>query len=100
MREQVQALEALGPFPSDQLAAQAEVARYEQLLMSIEEPVTDEEARVLCRLFGPDDLFGLSWQLVHLVESAPGWPLDECLKGDAEWQSLLRTRLGNARPQD
>lgn len=64
--------------------------------MGIEEPVTDDEAKALCRLFGPDELYGLSWQIVHLIESAPGWPLAECLQGTGEWPTLLRIRLANS----
>jgi hypothetical protein len=37
-------------------------------------------------LFGPDDCFGLEWSLVGLVETAPGWPLADCLENtDNEW---------------
>jgi hypothetical protein len=48
MREQVRALRELGPFPSDSRASVELVRQYERLLMSVEEPITDDEARVLC----------------------------------------------------
>ena len=48
------------------------IGKYEKLILSIKKPVTDEEARVLVTVFGPDDSFGLVWPLVGLVESAPG----------------------------
>jgi hypothetical protein len=60
--------------------------RYELFVTSIQKPVTDEEARILVGLFGPDDCFGLEWSLVGLVETAPGWPLADCLENtDNEW---------------
>ncbi|MDB6032726.1 MAG: hypothetical protein JWM16_3064, partial [Verrucomicrobiales bacterium] len=33
----------------------------------------------LVKVFGPDDYYGLAWSLLHLIESAPGWPLADCL---------------------
>ena len=78
MRQAVLELGKLGPLPpSDQAVRenlQDLVEKYEKLIMSIEKPITDEEARVLVKVFGPDDCFGLVWPLVHLIESAPGWP--------------------------
>jgi hypothetical protein len=71
--------------------------RYSQLIVSIGKPVTDEEARVLASLFGPDDCFELEETLIHLVESAPGWPLWDCLEDTSnEWIQRLRRRLENA----
>jgi hypothetical protein len=45
--------------------------RQEELLRSIVSPVTDDEARALITLLGPDDYFGGAWTVVHLFESAP-----------------------------
>ena len=68
---------------------------YQRLLNAISQPVSDEEAEALARLFGPDDCFGLAWTLVHLIESAPGWPLVDRLPAiDNEWIVLLRDRSG------
>jgi hypothetical protein len=78
MREEIKELEKMGPLPSYKIAMQPDqlekLERYTQLIVSIQKPVTDEEARVLVTLFGPDDCFELEETLVHLVESAPGWP--------------------------
>ncbi|HWO39032.1 MAG TPA: hypothetical protein VNO32_60430 [Candidatus Acidoferrum sp.] len=101
MRQEVIELGRLGPLPPSEKAGkenlQELISRYEKLIMSIEKPVTDEEARVLVTVFGSDDAFGLVWPLVALVESAPGWPLVDCLENtDNEWIQKLKQRLRNA----
>jgi hypothetical protein len=40
--------------------------RYRQLLLSIEKPVTDQEAAILAYVFGVDDRFGLAWGRWHI----------------------------------
>jgi hypothetical protein len=87
----------MGPFPSyDDVASIEVVEHYAQLLESIEPPVTDEEAVALVTLFGQDDFYGLAWSVVHLVESAPGWPIRECLEGEGNpWISALRLATEN-----
>jgi hypothetical protein len=97
IRKNVQELASLGPFPSYEAHPHPDlVGDYEKLLTDILPPVTDEEARVLVRLFGPDDFYGLAWAVIHLVETAPSWPIEECLQGNTEWILLLRKRLENA----
>lgn len=96
VRKAVEELLKLGPFPSsDEIGSESIelVARYEQLLSSIEEPVTDEEAKALTGVFGDDDFFGLCLTLVHLIETAPNWPIDECLQNVGnEWIKILKDR--------
>jgi hypothetical protein len=98
MRQEVLELLTMGALP-DSSAAADDVLRleeYQRLLGSITKPVSDEEAAALLGLFGPDDCFGLAWALVHLVESAPGWPLLDRLAGlDSEWVTLLVERAAN-----
>jgi hypothetical protein len=101
MREEIRELEKMGPLPSFEAAAQPgiveKIQRYTELLCSIDKPITDDEARTLARLFSPDDCFELDWTLVHLVETAPGWPIWECLEiTENKWIHLLRLRLKNA----
>jgi hypothetical protein len=101
MREEIKELAKMGPLPSSEVALRPDqrkkIERYGLLIASIRKPVTDEEARILASLFGPDDCFEMEETLVHLVESAPGWPLWDCL-GDTcnEWIQRLRRRLENA----
>lgn len=103
MRQAVIELQNLGPWPPSDVVIREKldrlIDRYGELLTSIEKPVTDEEARALVRVFGSDEGFGLVWPLVALVESAPGWPLTDCLDEniDNEWIKMLRQRVENAR---
>jgi hypothetical protein len=98
MRKEVSDLVALGPWPAQESIADDDLERREQLLTTISPPVTDDEARELVTLFGPDDFYGGAWSLVHLIESAPGWPLEDALTNkDNEWIQRLRQRDQNAR---
>lgn len=91
IRNEVAALAALGTLLSARSADGAKLHEQERLLGSIQKPVTDDEAKLLVKLFGPDDCYGLAWTLLHLIESAPGWPIVECLQSsDNEWLRRLR----------
>jgi hypothetical protein len=98
MRHEVQALTCLGPLPDCETAQEEQLKTYERLLSSITPPISDEEARSLVRLFGPDECYGLAWSLLHLIESAPGWPLPDCLRGCSnEWTARLHQRAARRR---
>ena len=73
VRTEVADLAALGALP-DQSAEAAVIAKHQVCLGKIAPPVSDEEAALLIRLFGPDDCYGLAWTLLHLIESAPSGP--------------------------
>jgi len=77
MRSSVTQLVALGKFPREQGAIAAHVQEFEDALRKIQPPATKEEAIALLAVFGQDGCFGLAWSLVHLIESAPGWPFPE-----------------------
>jgi hypothetical protein len=102
MRQEVIELGKLGPLPSSKTiireqSGQQVIEKYENLIMSLDKPITDAEARVLVNVLGSDDAFGLVWPLVHLIESAPGWPLADCLRDpNNEWIQMLRQRADNA----
>ena len=97
MRQEVRDFVALGPLPDEEADVEL-VKRHEDLLGRITEPVTDEEAKVLITMFGSDDCYGLAWTLLHLIETAPNWPLEECLRGDGnEWIERLRSGAETAR---
>src|SRR5437660_3664431 len=101
MRDEIEELARMGPLPSSEIGMlpdqRKRIERYGLLIASIRKPVTDAEARVLVGLFGPDDCFEMAETLVHLIESAPGWPLWDCLENaDNEWIQMLRQRLENA----
>lgn len=94
IRPEISELVKLGRFPASQDVVLSVMERQEQLLGSIVPPVSDDEARELIKLFGSDDYFGGAWTVLHLIESAPNWPLDDCLVDDSnEWIARLRLRL-------
>jgi hypothetical protein len=74
----------------------AKLEKFQTLLTKVEQPISDDDARALVKLFGPDDAFGLAWTLLHAIETAPGWPLDDVL-GDSgnEWIDRLKQRATN-----
>jgi hypothetical protein len=97
MREVVYKLTALGPMPSSQTRDVSRIREYEELISSITPPLSDEEAKSLVGLFGPDECFGLAWSLLHLIESSPGWPLEDCLeRSGSVWIERLRDRAARA----
>lgn len=93
MRTEVIQLVQLGPLPSEEGASVELVQKFESALHSITKPVSNEEARALVRLFGNDSCFGLAWTMLHLIETAPDWPLLDCLSNlNNEWVASLRNR--------
>jgi hypothetical protein len=90
-------LEKLGPFPAEAARDVARLKAIQELLEQVETPVSDDDARVLVKLFGPDDCYGVAWTLLHLIETAPKWPLADCLVDtENEWIKVLKQRLANA----
>ncbi|MBK1685402.1 hypothetical protein [Rhodoferax fermentans] len=86
-------MQALGPLPPEAIKDVDLVKKFDMLYRAISKPVTDEEARVLIQLFGQDGCFGLASSLMHLIETAPGWPLIECLENqNNEWIVEMRNR--------
>ncbi|SRR6266404_2964537 len=97
IRPEVKDLVSLGPFRDSSEADDDLMRKQEELLKSIKPPVSDQEAKELVRLFGPDDYFGGAWTVLHLVESAPGWPITECLTDTSnEWINRLKARATRA----
>ena len=93
MQSAVERLVQLGPFPSSSSATVPALQEVEALLAKVQTPITDDEARALVRLFGPDDCFGLAWSLLHLVETSPSWPIEDALEDlRGEWIERLRER--------
>lgn len=93
MQQAISALLGLGPLPSSVAATVPTMQVFEEQLSKVQTPVTDEEACALVKLFGPDDCFGLAWTLLHLIETAPSWPVDGAFDGlEGEWIDRLRER--------
>lgn len=98
MQPAIESLIQLGPLPSSSEATVSGLQSFETHLAQVSTPVTDDEARALIALFGPDDCFGLAWTLVHIIETAPGWPLEDCLEGSSnQWIELLKNSAARSR---
>jgi hypothetical protein len=96
IRHEISELVKLGEFPASRDVVLSVMEKQEQLLGSIVPPVTDDEARELIKLFGPDDYFGGAWTVLHLIESAPHWPLADCLSEESnEWILRLKERAAS-----
>ena len=91
MRPEVERLVSLGQFPAEGSATIEQIDRIERAFLAIISPLSDSEARALVRLFGPDGCFGAASSLIHLIETAPGWPLHECL-ADSENEFVISLR--------
>jgi hypothetical protein len=72
MQTAVVELARMGSLPMSADADPKIVERWQNLLAAVKTPVSDDEARALVRVFGPDDCFGLAWTLLHLIETAHG----------------------------
>ena len=103
VRPAVAELVALGRMPTDEQADTEPVRadRWEALVgvVSTSGDVTDDEVSALVGLLPEDDSdsYGVAWTLVHVIESAPGWPLQDALeRADGPWADVLRQRLANA----
>jgi hypothetical protein len=93
MRTLVTQLVALGQLPSEQEAAAPQVQEFEQVIQKIAPPLTKEEALALLSVFGQDGCFGLAWSLLHLIETAPGWPYPEArLRAANPWVKSMLER--------
>lgn len=93
MQSAIEALVGIGPLPGSAAATVPALQAYEEKLARVQTPITNEEACALVRLFGPDDCFGLAWTLLHLIETAPGWPIESVLgELEGEWIDRLRER--------
>lgn len=93
IRKEIEEMRELGPLPSEDSRDVALLKKYDNLYRSIAKPITDDEARVLVKLFGQDGSFGLASSLMHLIETAPGWPMEDCLRDqDNEWIVEMRNR--------
>jgi hypothetical protein len=90
VRQAVADFVKLGPLPDDD-ASEETITKHHLALEHIKRPVTDEEAELLVKCFGPDDCYGLAWTLLHLIETAPGGiPIKEPpSEKDNEWLRRL-----------
>jgi len=89
---------ALGQLPTDDEGAldTTRFSQWETLLAQLSKPVSNDEALLLATLFPSDesDAYGLAWTLLHLIETAPGWPIREAItSAPPHWRTILDARL-------
>jgi|HubBroStandDraft_6_1064221.scaffolds.fasta_scaffold352913_2 hypothetical protein len=93
LRPEIVKLVQLGSLPSEKERPPERILQFEQLIRAITRPVSNNEARALVNLFGDDGCFGLASSLMHLIETAPDWPLKDCLTNTQNvWITELRNR--------
>lgn len=93
MQEAIARLVELGRLPDERERDVAKLEVLESVLKEVRRPISDDDARALTTLFGSDGCFGAAWTLVHLIETAPGWPLADCLQDTSnEWIRRLAHR--------
>jgi hypothetical protein len=101
MQTAVKALLDLGPLPSSKDADPKKLEKFQETLEKVIVPITAEDAHALVSLFGPDDCFGIGWSLLHKIEEADGWPINDILHGinfepsTLEWINRLNDRVQN-----
>lgn len=103
IRREIQNFIDIGPLPpeDDKVENEERVVIAQSLLEKIPTPVTDDEAQKLSQCFGPDNCYGLSWSLLHLIETAPGKMTAEYSSEPANpWVDLLNARVAAASEDD
>lgn len=97
VRQSINELSKLGRFPADnEEISNEKMSEYVSLIRGIKPPVTNEESIILCGLLGEDDFYGAAWTVLHLLETAPQWPIEEGIQeASPSWQEILRQRVAN-----
>jgi hypothetical protein len=99
VRKEILELEEMGTLPLESTNDLVLIGAYQNRLHSIIKPITDDEARILVTLFdcSDDGCFGLADTMLHLIETAPNWPLKDCLiNNESYWVLLMKERCMNA----
>lgn len=86
MREQILKLKAIGKMPTESINDEESiitlVEQYDELISSIEKPITLEEAEILISIFPDGFFYDLHWDLIKLVESV--------ISSDKEYELLIK----------
>lgn len=90
MQDAIKKMENLGPIPSYDDATEEILLEYAQLLKEVKRPVSNDDAMALIRLFSPDDIGGVNWTIIALVETAPDWPLKSYLEAQPKSEDIDR----------
>jgi hypothetical protein len=86
--------------PPDKLSediSDADLERFQAAILNLQKPATDEEATALVDLMSrcDDSMYGLTWNVAHFVESAPGWPVETLFEREGFWPESLRQAYRN-----
>ena len=98
MRSSVAQLVALGRLPEEAAAEVSQLQAFESAISEISKPISNEEALALLSVLpaGEGSCFGLAWSVLHLIESAPGWPCQEArLKRANPWVMSMLERAAS-----
>ncbi|CAM3666859.1 MULTISPECIES: hypothetical protein [Yersinia] len=95
MQKSVIELVKMGKLPSEDCSDITLIEKYQNVIDSIIEPVSDDDACELVSIFGEDECYGLGWTLLHKIETAPNWPIKSALSNiENEWIMKLKERAG------
>ena len=99
IRPEVTALAAWGPLPPDDEWDPQQIDAFAAAVDAVSRPLTAEERDLLLPvLSGPseDSVYGVTWGVLHLLETAPADGWQERLDTAASpWFDLLRVRWRN-----
>lgn len=71
----------------------------ENIIARFERPAQDDEAIALLEVLSRSDdtCFGLNWEIIHFIETSPGWPIWPALNNTkGAWAEKLIVGLRNA----
>ena len=73
IRKEIIELQKMGRMPNESLNDDPSldniIEQYDELLQSIEKPISVNEGEILIKLFPENSFYDLQWTLLHLIES-------------------------------
>ncbi|WP_030148681.1 hypothetical protein [Mycetocola saprophilus] len=96
-QDPIDRLHALAPRLDDSLE-QLQLNEARALVAQIEQPLSREDIDALLELLPAegDTAHGLNWDILHLIEAAPLWPVWELLSDiDHGWVEVFIARIRN-----
>lgn len=107
IRGEVIKLDKIGRMPNESLNDDPSIDdlidQYDELLESIEKPISLEEGEILIKLFPENSFYDLHWTLLQLIESLFGQieieKYENLIKKcpSSEWRETLSVRLKNGK---
>jgi len=95
MRDTVAELIAPCRLPAEVEGDVPRLQAFEAAIKLIDPPVSDAEALALLSVFPASaaSCFGLAWSVLHLIETAPGWPIPEAKSQESNpWVQIMLQR--------